>query len=212
MCRSVAAEPGRVVEHLPGWARLRVPSSSGREVAQRRAHDRRRRKVLLRALPLSRGQALLAGMIPCSLATTRGRSYAGRGVGTARTRIRRRQLAVVIVVACAITPVFNVLTSEASLRSAIQGLLDAALIALLVGGYLLFVRDGRLRHWFRRPPRRACTAGRGPRCTSVAAASRRRGRGRSRRSRPTRTRTGGARGGRGAGATVAARGRPRSSA
>jgi adenylate cyclase len=49
-----------------------------------------------------------------------------------------------------ITPVFNVLTSEASLRSAIQGLVDAVLITLLVVGYLMFVRDGGLRLWFRR--------------------------------------------------------------
>jgi adenylate cyclase len=49
-----------------------------------------------------------------------------------------------------ITPVFNVLTSEASLRSAVQGLVDAVLITLLAAGYLMFVRDGRLRSWFRR--------------------------------------------------------------
>jgi hypothetical protein len=49
-----------------------------------------------------------------------------------------------------ITPVFNVLTSEASLRSAVQGLVDAVLITLLVAGYLMFVRDGRLCPWFRR--------------------------------------------------------------
>jgi hypothetical protein len=61
-----------------------------------------------------------------------------------------RQLAAVVLIACVITPVFNVLTSEASLGSAIQGLVDAVLITLLVGGYLLFVRDGRLRPWFRR--------------------------------------------------------------
>jgi len=71
-------------------------------------------------------------------------------MGTARTRIRRRQLAAITVVACAVTPVFNVLTDEASVRAAIQGLVDAALITLLVGGYLMFVRDGRLRPWFRR--------------------------------------------------------------
>jgi adenylate cyclase len=70
-------------------------------------------------------------------------------VGKARARIRRRQLAAIVVVVCVITPVFNALTSEASLRSAIQGLLDAVLITLLVGGYLMFVRDGRLRPWFR---------------------------------------------------------------
>jgi len=55
-----------------------------------------------------------------------------------------------MVVVGAITPVFNVLTSDASVRTALQGLVDAPLITLLVGGYLLLVRDGRLRPWFRR--------------------------------------------------------------
>ena len=55
-----------------------------------------------------------------------------------------------MLVACAVTPVFNVLTDRASLRAAVQGLIDAVLITLLVGGYLLFVRDGWLRPRFRR--------------------------------------------------------------
>jgi adenylate cyclase len=71
-------------------------------------------------------------------------------VGTARSRIRRRQLATIVLVACAITPVFNLLTAEATWREAIQGFVDAVLISLAVGGYLLFLRDGRLRPWFRR--------------------------------------------------------------
>jgi hypothetical protein len=71
-------------------------------------------------------------------------------VVTAPARIRRRQLATIVLVACALTPLFNVLTAEASWREAIQGLVDAVLISLAVGGYLLFVRDGRLRPWFRR--------------------------------------------------------------
>jgi adenylate cyclase len=71
-------------------------------------------------------------------------------VGTARARIRRRQLATIVLIVCVIAPVFNVLTSEASFREAIQGLVDAVLIGLLVGGYLLFLRDGWLRSWFRR--------------------------------------------------------------
>ena len=54
-----------------------------------------------------------------------------------------------MAVACTIVPVFNVVSSEASVRSAIQGLVDAVLITLLVGGYLLFVRDGWARIWFR---------------------------------------------------------------
>jgi hypothetical protein len=42
-------------------------------------------------------------------------------------------------VVCVLTPIFNVLTSEASVRSAIQGLVDAVLITGLVGGYLIFL-------------------------------------------------------------------------
>ena len=61
-----------------------------------------------------------------------------------------RQMVAVALVACLITPVFNLLTSEASLTSAIQGLFDGAFISVLVGGYLLFVRDGELRLWFRK--------------------------------------------------------------
>ena len=71
-------------------------------------------------------------------------------VGTARRRIHLHQLAGVIVVACVITPVFNVLTSEPSVRSAVQGLVDAVIIPILVTGYLRFVREDRLRAWFRR--------------------------------------------------------------
>lgn len=71
-------------------------------------------------------------------------------MGTARGRIRRRQLVAIILVACVITPIFNVLTSGASLREAVQGVVDAVLISVLAGGYLMFVRDGRARPWFRR--------------------------------------------------------------
>jgi hypothetical protein len=71
-------------------------------------------------------------------------------VATARARSQWRQLAVVAVVLCALTPAFNVLTGEASPRAALQGLVDAPLVTLLVGGYLMFVRDGRWRSWFRR--------------------------------------------------------------
>ena len=55
-----------------------------------------------------------------------------------------------MLVACVIAPVFNLLTSAASLHEAIQGLVDAVIISLAVGGYLLYVRDGWLRLWFRR--------------------------------------------------------------
>lgn len=67
-----------------------------------------------------------------------------------RARRQWRRLLVVMAVACVVVPVFNVLTSEASLHSALQGLVDAVLLTLLVGGYLLFVRDGVARSWFRR--------------------------------------------------------------
>jgi adenylate cyclase len=66
------------------------------------------------------------------------------------TRSRLWQLTRIALVVCAITPIFNVLTSERSLRSAAQGAIDGVIVTVLVGGYLLFVRDGRLRPWFRR--------------------------------------------------------------
>jgi adenylate cyclase len=69
---------------------------------------------------------------------------------SARARIGRRQLATIVLVACVITPIFNVLTSQRSLAEVVQGLVDAVIISVTVGGYLLFVRDGWLRHWFRR--------------------------------------------------------------
>jgi len=72
-----------------------------------------------------------------------------RVVATARTRIRLRQLAAIIAVTCVLTPVFNVLTVQATMRSAVQGLLDGVIITVVVGGYLLFVRDGWWRRWFR---------------------------------------------------------------
>jgi adenylate cyclase len=71
-------------------------------------------------------------------------------MGTARARIHRRQLAGVMLAAAAITPFFNLLTSRASVAEAVQGVVDAVLVSFLAGGYLLFVRDGRARSWFRR--------------------------------------------------------------
>jgi adenylate cyclase len=71
-------------------------------------------------------------------------------VGSARARIHLRRFVVVVLVVCVIAPVFNVLTDEASLRSAFHGLVDAVFATLLVAGYLLFVRDGPLRLWLRR--------------------------------------------------------------
>ena len=80
----------------------------------------------------------------------RGSGYAAGDMATARARVRWRQLLAIILGACAITPVFNVLTSRASLHEVVQGVVDAVLISLLVGGYFLFVRDGWARSWLRR--------------------------------------------------------------
>jgi adenylate cyclase len=55
-----------------------------------------------------------------------------------------------MVVAAVLVPAFNVLTVDYAVRPAIQGLVDAVIVPLLVGSYLLFVRDGSLRGWFRR--------------------------------------------------------------
>jgi len=71
-------------------------------------------------------------------------------VTTARARIGRRQLATIALVACVITPVFNLLTSQWSLHEVVQGLVDALIVSVTAGSYLLFIRDGSLRHWFRR--------------------------------------------------------------
>jgi adenylate cyclase len=73
-------------------------------------------------------------------------------MGPSRARARRRQLGTVVLVTATITPVFNVLTSEASVAEVMQGLVDAALVSALVGGYLLFLRDGRARPFFQRLP------------------------------------------------------------
>ena len=74
-----------------------------------------------------------------------GRLWSGR-----RARARWRLLAVIVLIACVITPVFNLLTVSFTLRSAVQGVLDACLIGFLAGGFLIFIRDGALRPWFRR--------------------------------------------------------------
>jgi adenylate cyclase len=70
--------------------------------------------------------------------------------GSARARIQRRQLLAVVLVTAVIVPVFNVVTDRPTARAAVQGLVDAVLISMLVGGYLLLIREGVLRGWFRR--------------------------------------------------------------
>ena len=69
---------------------------------------------------------------------------------TSATRRRLKQLFGIMAVVCAITPVFNILTDTVSFRAAAQGVIDGAIVTVLVGGFLLFVRGGRLRGWFRR--------------------------------------------------------------
>ena len=70
--------------------------------------------------------------------------------GWARARIQLRQLAAVLLATAVVVPLFNVMTDRPTAAAAVQGLLDAVLISILVGGYLLFVRDGVLRARFRR--------------------------------------------------------------
>ena len=72
------------------------------------------------------------------------------GRGDSRARIQLRQIGVIMLAVCTITPIFNVLTSAPTLRSAVQGVVDGVLVTGLVGGYLQLVRDGVLRAWFRR--------------------------------------------------------------
>ena len=64
------------------------------------------------------------------------------GTGSARARIQGRQLLAVMLVTAVVVPVFNVVTNRPTVAEALQGLIDGVLITLLVGGYLLFVRDG----------------------------------------------------------------------
>ncbi|HZP34993.1 MAG TPA: hypothetical protein VFE48_00725 [Methylomirabilota bacterium] len=64
-------------------------------------------------------------------------------MGPVAPRTHRRQLAAIVGVAAAVSPVFNVLTSEATVREAIQGVVDAVLVAVLVGTFLLFSATAR---------------------------------------------------------------------
>ena len=67
-----------------------------------------------------------------------------------RARIQLRQLTLITLLVCALTPIFNVLTNKPTLSEAVQGVVDGAIISVLVGGYLQLVRDGALRLRFRR--------------------------------------------------------------
>ena len=69
---------------------------------------------------------------------------------TSATRRRLKQLFGIMAVVCATTPIFNVLTNTVSVREVAQGVVDGALVTTLVGGFLLLVRGGDLRGWFRR--------------------------------------------------------------
>jgi adenylate cyclase len=68
---------------------------------------------------------------------------------TARSRAQLRVVAAVVAVACVLGPAFNVLTVEASMGAAGQGLIDGLLISLVLSGYVVFVRDGVWRAWLR---------------------------------------------------------------
>jgi adenylate cyclase len=70
--------------------------------------------------------------------------------GGSRLRGQLRLLCAVVGVAVVLAPIFNVLTNLATIPSALQGVVDGFLVALLVGGYLIFLRDGWLRAWSRR--------------------------------------------------------------
>jgi adenylate cyclase len=70
-------------------------------------------------------------------------------MATARTRRRMRQVGRVALLAGTVTPFFNLLTSQVSLINVVQGAFDGVFVSLLVGGYLLFIRDGFLRRRFR---------------------------------------------------------------
>ena len=69
---------------------------------------------------------------------------------TSATRRRLKQLFGIMAVVCAITPVFNLLTDSVTVRAAALRVIDGVIVTALVGGFLLFVRGGRLRGWFRR--------------------------------------------------------------
>lgn len=68
---------------------------------------------------------------------------------SARTRALLRVVVIVVATTCVVTPVFNLFTDEFSWRSAQQGLVDAFLVSSAVGAYLLVVREGVARSWFR---------------------------------------------------------------
>ena len=78
------------------------------------------------------------------------RRYAGRDMATARDRLYWRYLWRLTLLVAVVAPVFNFVTSEPSLREIVQGVVDGTIISVLVTGYLLYLRDGRLRPWFRR--------------------------------------------------------------
>jgi hypothetical protein len=65
-----------------------------------------------------------------------------------QTRLKLMMLAIIVAVACVVTPVFNALTSRSGLTAAPQGFFDALVISIAMGGYLLFVRDGSCAHDF----------------------------------------------------------------
>lgn len=69
---------------------------------------------------------------------------------TAYTRLRLRQLGLIILFAVAFGPFLNVFTDSYTLGSAIQGVVDGFLIASASAAWIIFGHDGVFRGWFRR--------------------------------------------------------------
>jgi len=69
---------------------------------------------------------------------------------SARSRMQLRAMAAIVLLACVVTPMFNLATDEVSLGSAIQGFVDALLVSAVLATYILFIRERLLRGWFRK--------------------------------------------------------------
>lgn len=87
-------------------------------------------------------------------ALVRGAMVGHGGAAMSDVRLRRnlRTLAIVVALATAAGPLFNLLTDVRAASAAWQGAIDAFCVSLVVGSYALFVRDGLLRAWLRPLP------------------------------------------------------------
>ncbi len=66
------------------------------------------------------------------------------------TRLRLRIVGVIVVASCAISPAFNYYTNENPIEGTIQGTLDSFIIALALGGYVVFAKDALQKRYLRR--------------------------------------------------------------